>query len=65
VRTAAEADRILRKLRGAGLTARVLIGADHLRRVRVGSYASERAARDALASVRRVVGGRPFVVREL
>ncbi|MGD0483954.1 MAG: SPOR domain-containing protein [Gemmatimonadales bacterium] len=64
VRTAAEADRILRKLRGAGLTARVLIGADHLRRVRVGSYGTERAARDALAAVRRVAGGRPFVVRE-
>jgi len=64
VRTAAEADRILRKLRGAGLTARVLLGADHLRRIRVGSYATERAARDALTSVRRVAGGRPFVVRE-
>jgi cell division septation protein DedD len=64
VRTAAEADRILRKLRGAGLTARVLIGADHYRRIRVGSYATENAALGALASVRRVIGGRPFVVRE-
>jgi cell division septation protein DedD len=64
VRTAAEADRILRKLRGAGLTAQVLLGADHLRRIRVGSYASEGAARNGLASVRRIAGGRPFVVRE-
>ena len=64
VRTAAEADRILRKLRSAGLMAHVLIGADHLRRIRVGSYATERAARDLLATVRRVAGGRPFVVRE-
>jgi cell division septation protein DedD len=64
VRTAAEADRILRKLRGAGLTARVLIGADHLRRIRVGSYGTERAAQGALAAVRRVAGGRPFVVRQ-
>jgi hypothetical protein len=64
VRTATEADRILRTLRGAGLTAHVLIGADRLRRIRVGSYATERAARDALAAVRRVAGGRPFVVSE-
>ena len=64
VRTAAEADRILRKLRGAGFTARVLIGADHLRRIRVGSYATESGARDARAAVRRVAGGRPFVVSE-
>jgi hypothetical protein len=64
VRTPAEADRILRKLRGAGLTARVLIGADHLRRIRVGAYGTEHAAQGALAAVRRVAGGRPFVVRE-
>jgi len=64
VRTEAEAQRVLRRVAGARLAGRVVTGADGLRRVRVGTYPTERDAQDDLPAVRRAHGGRPFVVRE-
>jgi hypothetical protein len=64
VKTEAEAARVLRRITGAGLRGHVVAGSDGLRRVRVGAYATEREAQDTLPSVRRALGGRPFVVRE-
>ena len=64
VRTQAEAARVLRRLSGGGYEGHVAVGSDGLRRVRVGTYASEREARDALPALRRLMGGQPFVVRE-
>jgi cell division septation protein DedD len=59
-----EARNVARRLTGARLPARVLDGADGYFRVRVGPYATEAAARDALARVRRTAGGSPFIVRQ-
>ena len=64
VRTDDEERRILQLLRRAGYEGRVVTGASGFRRVRVGSYATDREALAAIAALRRVVGGRPFVVRE-
>jgi cell division septation protein DedD len=64
VRTDAEAGGIVRRLAAAGFTGHVATGSDHLRRVRVGAYATDAEARDALPAVRRAAGGHPFVVRE-
>jgi hypothetical protein len=64
VRTEAEASRVLKRIADAGLSGHVAAGSDGLRRVRVGAYATEREAQDALPAVRRALGGRPFVVRE-
>ncbi len=64
VRTEAEAARVLKRIADAGLSGHAAAGSDGLRRVRVGAYATEREAQDALAAVRRALGGRPFVVRE-
>lgn len=64
VKTDDEARRVLRRLEGAGFTGRIVTGADRLRRIRVGAYATERQAVDALPALRRAAGGRPFVVRE-
>jgi cell division protein FtsN len=50
-------------LRRAGYEGRVVTGSNGFRRVRVGSYATDREAQAAIAALRRVVGGRPFVVR--
>jgi hypothetical protein len=63
VKTDAEARRVLRRLEGAGFTGRVATGTDRFRRIRVGAYATEREALDALPTLQRVTGGRPFVVR--
>jgi hypothetical protein len=64
VRTDAEEQRILQVLRHAGYEGRVVIGTDGFRRVRVGAYATDGEAQGAVATLRRVVGGRPFVVHE-
>ena len=64
VRTDDEERRVLQLLRRAGYEGRVVTGANGFRRVRVGSYATDREALAAIAALRRVVGGRPFVVRE-
>ena len=52
----------IRKLTRAGLHARALAGGRY-RRVRVGPFASRAEADAALRTVRRVLGGSPFVVR--
>ena len=64
VKTQAEAQRVMRRITGAGLSGHVVSGSDGLRRVRVGAYASDSEARAALPAVRRALGGRPYVVRE-
>jgi hypothetical protein len=64
VRTQAEAARVLRQLSGGGYEGHVAVGSDGLRRVRVGAYTSDSEAREALPALRRLMGGRPFVVRE-
>jgi cell division septation protein DedD len=64
VRTQAEAARVLRQLSSGGYEGHVAVGSDGLRRVRVGAYASDGEARAALPALRRLMGGRPFVVRE-
>jgi cell division septation protein DedD len=63
VRTDDEERRVLQLLRRAGYEGRVVTGSNGFRRVRVGSYATDREAQAAIAALRRVVGGRPFVVR--
>ena len=64
VRTDDEERRVLQSLRRAGYEGRVVTGDNGFRRVRVGWYATDGEAQGALAALRRVVGGRPFVVRE-
>jgi len=64
VRTDAEERRILQLLRRAGYEGRVVTGNSGFRRIRVGLYATDREAQGAIAALGRVVGGRPFVVRE-
>ena len=64
VRTDTEERRVLQLLRRAGYEGRVVTGTDGFRRVRVGAYVTDREAQGAVALLRRVVGGRPFVVRE-
>jgi len=63
VRTDAEARRVLQLLRRGGVEGRAVQGTDGYRRVRVEGYATEREAQAAVASLGRLVGGRPFVVR--
>ena len=64
VRTDDEERRVLQLLRRAGYEGRVVAGSNGFRRVRVGFYATDGEAQAAIAALRRVVGGRPFVVRE-
>ena len=63
-RTDAEERRVLQALRRGGVEGRVVRGEDGYRRIRVGAYATEREALGAVAGLRRLVGGRPFVVLE-
>lgn len=64
VKTDDEERRVLQMLRRAGYEGRVVAGSNGFRRVRVGSYATDGEAQAAIDALRRVVGGRPFVVRE-
>lgn len=64
VKTDAEERRVLQLLQRAGYDGHVVAGTNDFRRIRVGAYATEREAQRAVAALRRVVGGQPFVVRE-
>jgi len=63
VRTDTEERRVLQLLHRGGVEGRAVPGADGYRRIRVEGYATEREAQAAVSSLRRLVGGRPFVVR--
>ena len=62
VRTAAQADDVMRSLKTQGYTARVTREADGLLHVRVGHFPTKAEADRLAREVKRKVGGSPFVV---
>ena len=64
VQTATAADQVMRLLVDAGYEPHVLRDADGLFKVRVGRYADRAEAQRTVTSVRRALGGSPFVVEQ-
>jgi len=57
------AQAVVQRLARAGHAARVVAGENGVRRVRMGPYATQRAAENAARAAQALVGGTPFVVR--
>ena len=64
VRTAAQADDLMRSLRTQGYTARVARDTDGLFKVRVGHYPTKAEAERLSREIKRKLGGAPYVVGE-
>jgi len=64
VRTAAQADEVMRTLKTQGYTARVSRDSDGMLKVRVGRFPTKTEAERLVRELKRKVGGTPFVVDE-
>jgi cell division septation protein DedD len=64
VKSAAQVDDMLTRLKVMGFDARVVRDSSGFFKVRVGRYATREEAQRALQRVRTKVGGRPFIVGE-